>query len=75
MRVESNAKAILDHAGLSHTDSFLFRAQRERDPQLGSVFESISSTPLAITPEQADNALWRRFLNDAEHSFGPPVSV
>lgn len=65
-RLGSDAIAILDRIGLLRIDSFLFRSQRYTDQQLGSVVEAVSSTPLLISKQQADVALWRQFSHDLE---------
>lgn len=68
-----NAPAILDRTGLSRTDSFLYRTQREIDVQLGPLFESVSSTPLVMNTQQADIALWQRLMQDSQQTFDLPV--
>lgn len=66
--------ATLDRIGLSQIESFLFRSQRHVDPRLGSVVETVSSTPLMISRRQADVALWRRFTHDLELASDQTVS-
>lgn len=65
-RLELNAVETLSRVGLLDAESFLHRTQREIHPQLGSVVETVSSVPLAISKHEADEALQRRFTADAK---------
>lgn len=67
--------AILSRVGLLDAKSFLHRTQREIDPQLGSVVEIVSSVPLAISKQETDEIIWRRFTVDAEVYAANPVRV
>lgn len=72
-RLELNTVAILSRVGLLEADSFLYQTQREIDPQLGPVVETVSSVPLVISKHEAEETLWRRFTGDAEINSAHPV--
>lgn len=63
-QLEQSAMAILVRVGLSHTESFMLSTQSETDACLGSVIESVSSSRLLISRQQADESLWKQFTHD-----------
>lgn len=65
-RLELDVLATLSRVGLLEAESFLHRTQRQVDPQLGPVLETVSSVPLIISKREADEALLQRFTGDLE---------
>lgn len=48
----------IEQAGLLFANSMAAHTKRTEDPNLGSVFETVSSTPVPFTVQQTDDAVW-----------------
>lgn len=48
----------IEQAGLLFANSLVAHTKRTEDPKLGSVFETVSSTPVPFPVQQTDVAIW-----------------